>query len=59
VLEVNPRLTTSYVALGSALGLSVPALVLDLVESAASALNVDAVPGGVTVEIRLEGSHAS
>ena len=59
VLEVNPRLTTSYVALRSALGLNVPALVLDLVESPASALDAGAVPGGVAVEIRLEPSHAS
>ena len=30
VLEVNPRLTTSYVGLGEALGCNVAALVLDL-----------------------------
>ena len=30
VLEVNPRLTTSYVGLGEALGCNVVALVLDL-----------------------------
>lgn len=59
VLEVNPRLTTSYVSLRSALGLNVPALVLDLLGSPPGGLSAGAVLAGVTVEIRLEASHAS
>jgi len=37
VLEINPRLTTSYCALGRALGVSVAAMVLDLLEPGAPA----------------------
>jgi predicted ATP-grasp superfamily ATP-dependent carboligase len=59
VLEVNPRLTTSYVSLRSALGLNVPALVLDLLGSPPGELTAGAGLAGVTVEIRLEASHAS
>ena len=59
VLEVNPRLTTSYGALRSALGLDVAALVLDLLESPPGAPTAGAVLAGVTVELRLEASHAS
>lgn len=58
VLEVNPRLTTSYCALRSAMGLDVAALVLDLLRSPAGALESGAVAAGVTAEIRLEASHA-
>ena len=58
VLEVNPRLTTSYCALRSSMGLDVAALVLDLLRSPAGALESGAVAAGVTAEIRLEASHA-
>jgi predicted ATP-grasp superfamily ATP-dependent carboligase len=57
VLEINPRLTTSYAALRSALGVNTAALVLGLVGAAGSLPSLE--PGaGRTAEIRLEPSHA-
>lgn len=57
VLEINPRLTTSYAALRRALGVNTAALVLGLVGPAGSLPSL--APGaGRTAEIRLEPSHA-
>ena len=57
VLEINPRLTTSYAALRPALGVNTAALVLGLVGAAGSLPSLE--PGaGRTAEIRLEPSHA-
>ena len=55
VLEINPRLTTSYCALRPALGLNTAALVLDLLKGAP--LPGGAAVAGVTAEVRLESSH--
>jgi predicted ATP-grasp superfamily ATP-dependent carboligase len=55
VLEINPRLTTSYCALRPALGLNTAALVLDLVRGVLPAGDRAA---GVAAEVRLESSHA-
>lgn len=57
VLEVNPRLTTSYCGLGRALGTSVAAMVLDLLAPGAPA-RWRRPAGGATVELSLETSHA-
>jgi predicted ATP-grasp superfamily ATP-dependent carboligase len=57
VLEINPRLTTSYCALRPALGLNTAALVLDLLKGAP--LPAVGVVAGMTAEVRLEPSHAS
>jgi tyramine---L-glutamate ligase len=60
LLEINPRLTTSYCGLRSALGLKTAALVLGLLEPGGSCLA--GVPhdalADATVEIRTEPSHA-
>ena len=57
VLEINPRLTTSYGALRPALGRNTAALVLDLLTD--GPLPADPVARGVPVELRLEPAHAS
>lgn len=57
VLEVNPRLTTSYCGLGRALGISVAAMVLDLLAPGAPA-RWRRPAGGTTVELTLEASLA-
>lgn len=56
VLEVNPRLTMSYVGLGRALGLNPAALVLGLLEAPVAAL---ARPlSGIPVEVIVAGADA-
>jgi predicted ATP-grasp superfamily ATP-dependent carboligase len=57
VLEVNPRLTTSYCGLGRALGTSVAAMVLDLLSPGAPA-RWRRPAGGTTVQLNLETSLA-
>ena len=57
VLEVNPRLTTSYCGLGRALGTSVAAMVLDLLAPGAPA-RWRRPAGGTTVELSLETCRA-
>jgi predicted ATP-grasp superfamily ATP-dependent carboligase len=53
VLEINPRLTTSYCGLRAALGINVASMVLDLWQS--GALRRSRTPGsGTAVEITLE-----
>ncbi len=55
VLEINPRLTTSYCGLRQALGLNVAAMVLDLLQPDAATPRRRTIPeGGPTVEISLE-----
>lgn len=51
VLEINPRLTTSYCGLRSALGINIAALVLDL--ACTGRLPAHRFPAGSPVEIRL------
>jgi len=58
VLEINPRLTTSYCALRTALGLNIAALVLGLLEPGGGPLLKAAIATGVSAEFRLELSHA-
>jgi predicted ATP-grasp superfamily ATP-dependent carboligase len=53
VLEVNPRLTTSYCGLGRALGISVAAMVLDLLTPGAPA-RWRRPAAGSTLELSLE-----
>jgi predicted ATP-grasp superfamily ATP-dependent carboligase len=57
VLEVNPRLTTSYCGLGRALGINVAAMVLDLLVPGATA-RWRSPAGGSTVELDLEACVA-
>jgi tyramine---L-glutamate ligase len=57
VLEINPRLTTSYAGLGRALRLNVAALVLDLVRDPDRALRPVTHPSDAIAEIRLEPSN--
>ncbi len=57
VLEVNPRLTTSYCGLGRALGISVAAMVLDLLAPGAPA-RWRRPAGGTAVELSLETCRA-
>lgn len=57
VLEINPRLTTSYAALRQARGVNTAALVLGLVGSAGP-LPALGPAAGATAEIRLEPAHA-
>lgn len=57
VLEINPRLTTSYCAMRPALGFNVAALVLGLLQG--GSLPAGAAVRGMTAELRLEPSHAS
>ena len=56
VLEVNPRLTTSYCGLGRALGVNVAAMVLDLLEPDAPA-RWRQPAGGVPVDLDLEAGR--
>jgi tyramine---L-glutamate ligase len=57
VIEINPRLTTSYCALREALGINVAARVLDLLDD--GTLPDAPSPGeGRPVEIALEAEHA-
>jgi len=58
VLEINPRLTTSYCALRTALGLNIAALVLGLLEPGGGPLLKAAIATGVSAEFRLELSRA-
>jgi predicted ATP-grasp superfamily ATP-dependent carboligase len=58
VLEINPRLTTSYCALREALGLNVAGLVLDLLRPDGHAIG-RSPGGGVPVRIALEVPCAS
>jgi len=51
VLEINPRLTTSYVGLRDSLGLNPAALVLGLLEQPLSALIRPLAPRAVTVRV--------
>lgn len=57
VLEVNPRLTTSYCGLGRALGINVAAMVLDLLLPGAVA-RWRSPAGGSAVELDLEACAA-
>ena len=57
VLEINPRLTTSYCGLAPALGINLAALVLDL--ASAGRLPPRTPPAGRPVEIRLGSSGAA
>ena len=59
VIEVNPRLTTSYCGLASALGINVAARVLALVDAPApmGALSDFVPPSARPVEIGLEACH--
>jgi predicted ATP-grasp superfamily ATP-dependent carboligase len=57
VLEVNPRLTTSYCGVGPALDLSVAALVLDLLEQGDGAVPAISPGSGTVVELPLEVSR--
>jgi len=59
VLEINPRLTTSYCALREALGCNIAALVVGLSEPGGGPLATAAAATGVTTELRLESSDAS
>lgn len=51
VLEVNPRLTTSFAGISAALGVNVPAMVLGLLENKSA---LEAQPGTQTVSLDLE-----
>jgi predicted ATP-grasp superfamily ATP-dependent carboligase len=57
VLEVNPRLTTSYCGLGRARGINVAAMVLALVATPGTLGMTPSVPGE-TVTLTLESAHA-
>jgi tyramine---L-glutamate ligase len=57
VLEVNPRLTTSYCGMGRALGINVAAMVLDLLVAGAPA-RWRSPAGGSAVELNLEACAA-
>jgi predicted ATP-grasp superfamily ATP-dependent carboligase len=57
VLEVNPRLTTSYCGLGRALGINVAAMVLDLLVPGATA-RWRSPAAGTAVELDLEACAA-
>ena len=58
VLEVNPRLTTSYCGLRTALGVNPAALVLDLLRATGRSLHLPATAPRASAEIRLEHAHA-
>lgn len=58
VLEINPRLTTSYCALRDARGINVAGMVLDLLGSGRPAA-LPKAPDGIAVRIGLEASCAS
>ena len=58
VLEINPRLTTSYCGLGSALGINVGRLVLNLVQAGLPVASRDLAPGrsvALTMEAGSDG----
>jgi predicted ATP-grasp superfamily ATP-dependent carboligase len=57
VLEINPRLTTSYCGLARALGINPAAMVLDLLREQAPLLEF-AAPCGSPVAIALDGADA-
>jgi predicted ATP-grasp superfamily ATP-dependent carboligase len=58
VLEVNPRLTTSYCGLRTALGINPAALVLDLLQAPGRRLHLHPSVAGATAEIRLAHADA-
>ena len=58
VLEINPRLTTSYAALRRALGVNTAGLVLDLLEPGKRPLSAGIPAASAVAELRLEPSHA-
>ncbi len=57
VLEVNPRLTTSYVGLHRALGLNPAGLLLDLLDRGAAATRRTLAPAPVEIDVR-DACHA-
>jgi tyramine---L-glutamate ligase len=59
VLEINPRLTTSYCGLRTALGLNTAALVLGLLEPGRGSLVTPHGLTGVSAELRLESVDAT
>jgi predicted ATP-grasp superfamily ATP-dependent carboligase len=59
VLEINPRLTTSYCGLPAALGCNTAALVLGLVGAGVAPSDTGTIGSGVAAEIRLALSHVS
>ncbi|MCI0653113.1 MAG: ATP-grasp domain-containing protein [Methylococcaceae bacterium] len=58
VLEINPRLTTSYAGLSRALNLNVAARVIDLLAPGAR-LPATVDPSGISVDIKLGENHDS
>ena len=58
VLEVNPRLTTSYCGLRTALGINPAALVLDLLQAPGRSLHLRPSGARGTAEISLAHAHA-
>ena len=58
VLEINPRLTTSYCGLGQALGINAAAMVLDLL-APGGPKSRGVPPMGMTSEVALEAPHVS
>jgi predicted ATP-grasp superfamily ATP-dependent carboligase len=57
VLEVNPRLTTSYVGLGAAIGMNPAALVLSLLDGELDSI---AAPRAVKPQrVDIEARHAA
>jgi tyramine---L-glutamate ligase len=59
VLEINPRLTTSYCGLRPAIGLNAAALVLGLLEYAGGALPTWTAVSDLAAQVRLKPSYAS
>jgi predicted ATP-grasp superfamily ATP-dependent carboligase len=58
VLEVNPRLTTSYCGLRTARGLNPAALVMGLLSGGRPEPLPSAIVAGAPAEIRLAHAHA-
>lgn len=59
VLEINPRLTTSYCGLRGALGLNTADLILRLLDPAGDALSAAVSPKNAIVSLGLEPAHAT
>jgi predicted ATP-grasp superfamily ATP-dependent carboligase len=59
LLEINPRLTTSYCGLRPALGLNTAALVLDLLRGSLLMDGCGQATADASIEIRMDPSHAS
>jgi predicted ATP-grasp superfamily ATP-dependent carboligase len=59
ILEINPRLTTSYCGLGRALGINTAAMVLSLLGRDTGTEDLPLRTTGTTVEILLEPSNAT